>query len=219
MNRLLFLFLCLASLVAEGQSNYTQAINQGDSAREIKQFDLAINKYFAAEAFDPTQKKSVKLKVDTVFFLINKLKIKAESDKYRAVKAEKLATLSMKDAENAKNNALKSDSGTKVAFAQSKKLVSAFYFYADRFALAFKDDKFYFIDINGDKVDKLEDWDKAEQFGILGLSKVTGNTVEYLLDTSGNKYQLVYKTEDIDNSTRAVNISDRSFSGFPAGLF
>lgn len=90
MNRLLFLFSCMILLAtANGQRNYEEAIKQGDAAFKQGQFKLAIDKYFAAEAFEPTKKDSVNKKVKLTFDRIEALrqeaiKLKNDADKLLA---------------------------------------------------------------------------------------------------------------------------------------
>jgi hypothetical protein len=57
MSRILSFLFCIALfLTAKGQSSYAEAIQQGDDAFKKGQYKTAINKYFAAEAFDPAKK-------------------------------------------------------------------------------------------------------------------------------------------------------------------
>lgn len=109
------------------------------------------------------------------------------------------------------------------ALAQTQKLINAFYFYKDRFALAFKDDKFYFIDKNGDKVEKLGEWENAEQFGTDGFAKVkkTENYVatDFIIDTLGDKFKVAYDTNHIDASTRAVYLPGQALQELPSEIF
>jgi len=98
---------------------------------------------------------------------------------------------------------------------KAEKLISAFYFYGDRFALAYgkKGYKnfFYFIDKNGDGVTKLGHWEEAEQFNDLGFSKVktwdNGRLIDYLLDTLGNTYRATYDIKDLSLEIRALDLS------------
>ena len=68
MKQILFLLLNTFFFVCAGtQSNYTQAMQQGDDAFKNGKYKTTINKYFAAEAFDPSKKEIVKEKVNNVF--------------------------------------------------------------------------------------------------------------------------------------------------------
>lgn len=97
MHRLLiFSLLLILFVTAKAQKNYAEAIQQGDAAFNTGQYKTAINKYFAAEAFNPDKKNEVKEKVNRVFNRIEALRIEADStkilalkDKERALKAEK----------------------------------------------------------------------------------------------------------------------------------
>ncbi len=100
---------------------------------------------------------------------------------------------------------------------KAKKLINAFYFAYDRFALAFKDNKFYFIDKNGDKVEKLGEWNKAEQFSENrnSFTKVWKENKEYYLDTLGNSYRVAYKIEDLSSEIKALDLSGTKLNSFP----
>lgn len=102
---IIFLFCIAIHVNSLGQSNYGQAIRdydqaiaKGDTAVSKKQFNKAIEYYFAAEAFDPTKKDSVKAKVNRAFVAIEALRKKAEADKTRAETAEKNAKIQTKKA-------------------------------------------------------------------------------------------------------------------------
>ncbi|MBK8968417.1 MAG: hypothetical protein IPM36_17485 [Lewinellaceae bacterium] len=143
----IFLLTLLIVATAQAQNNYTEAIHQGDAALRRGQYKTAINKYFAAEAFDPSKKAVVQGKVNGVFDKIEALR--EAQDALGQVKEEQGKTkAALAETEKAR---LQADS----ALAKANKLVNAFYFYKDRFALAYKDNEYYFIDKNGDPVRRL----------------------------------------------------------------
>jgi hypothetical protein len=85
MNKLFFLLFGMIFFVtAKTQSNYTEAIAQGDDAFKNGQYKVAINKYFAAEAFDPSKKDIVKEKLNSTFDRIDGLRLDAISSKKEA---------------------------------------------------------------------------------------------------------------------------------------
>ena len=59
-------------------------MRQGDIAFKNGEYKTAINKYFAAEAYDPTKKELVKKRMDSVFNRIDKLRKEAEAAKKQA---------------------------------------------------------------------------------------------------------------------------------------
>ena len=189
---ILFIIFFAGSLAACAQSNYDQAMKQGDSAFNKQQYKIAINKYFAAEAFDPSKKDLVKEKVNRAFDKIETLrteaiksKTEAEKQKARAEKALIEAINSKNEADSATNKVILNSIVIKNLLIKSQKLIDAFYFYADRFALAFKNDRFYFIDKNGNDVSKLGRWIKAEQFNDNGFARIKEyDGSDGLIDTS-----------------------------------
>ncbi len=94
MKKLSFLYvLTMIAFGVNAQGNYTEAIKQGDVAFKKGEYKTAINKYFAAEAFDPSQKEIVKARVKDVFDKVETLRQEAQNAKIAAIKLEKKATL------------------------------------------------------------------------------------------------------------------------------
>ncbi len=99
------------------------------------------------------------------------------------------------------------------------RFISAFDFVYDRFALAFNYD-FYFIDKDGNKVEKLGRWDKVEQFNWYDFAKVKKENndkklVDYLLDTLGNSYLVAYQIENLNPDVKALDLTSQQISYFP----
>lgn len=115
------------------------------------------------------------------------------------------------------------------ALMRAETLINAFYFYADRFALAYgakgRDDAnvFYFIDQNGDEVAKLGKWELAEQFNWLGFAKVkrkVGDSVEdCLLDTLGNVYPVAFDVNRLRRGITALDLSGKNITSIPELVF
>ncbi len=169
----------------------------------------AVNAYSSALAVCPDNAKFVKGKLREIFVEVDKLRVKAEE-------AEKETKNAL--AETEKQKQLATDN-----LAKANKLVNAFYFYEDRFALAYgKKEKnsstnvFYFIDKNGDEVKKLGKWDKAEQFEWqTGFAYIKKDGKDHILDTMGNTYRVAYDLADMDSSVVALDLSDVQLDSFP----
>jgi len=101
------------------------------------------------------------------------------------------------------------------ALAVSQKLVDAFYFYDNKFGLAYKYNKFYFIDKQGNEVVKLGKWKKAEQFNEYGYAKVIDDSIEFIIDTLGNKYRFASNLVDLNNEIEAFNFSNQEIKRIP----
>ncbi len=80
---LIVYFFSISFAFSQG-SSYQEAIAQGDTAVRKGEFQVAINKYFAAEAFDPSKKDIVKAKINDVFTRIENLRKEAETAKENA---------------------------------------------------------------------------------------------------------------------------------------
>ncbi|MEM1215142.1 MAG: leucine-rich repeat domain-containing protein [Bacteroidota bacterium] len=108
---------------------------------------------------------------------------------------------------------------TEAALAQAEKLVDAFYFYDRKFALAYGEKGFrivfYFIDKNGDEVERLGQWEKAEQFDYSGYAKVQQAGDDFLLDTLGNRYSVAYSLAALDGEKTALDLRGVKLDAFP----
>ncbi len=191
----------LITISLSAQSNYKEAIQQGDAELQKSHFEMAMLKYLAADAFniknDPDKKTEVQQRIKKAFKKIEALKTQAENDKKQAL-AEK---------QNALNEKRKADS----ALAVAKKLVDAFYFYDGKFALAFNS-MFYFIDKQGNEVSKLGQWVKAEQIDWRGFAKVkkyASDKSYYLIDSTGATYLLAEKLADLTPETQALDLTGK----------
>ncbi len=101
MNRFLFFLFCMFLFAnSKGQNNYTEAMQHGDDAFNKQQYKTAINKYFAAEAFDPTKKDLVKEKVNKTFDGIEELRNEAINSKKDAEKQKERAETALQEARN-----------------------------------------------------------------------------------------------------------------------
>lgn len=226
MKTLFFLLLLCANAVFAQNTEYLQILQRGKDALRKEDYQGAILKYRAAEAADPSKKEEVNVLIDAVFVAIEQKRVQAEEAKKRAEKAEKAATEAQKATKIALIDAQKAQKATKIALSyaeksqeeaqtaldKAQKLVDAFYFYDGKFALAYGKigyyNKFYFIDKKGDKVEKLGEWDKAEQFPEYsdGFTKVWKDQQEHYLDTMGNYYRVAYKLEDLNAEIKALDL-------------
>ncbi|MFH0734189.1 MAG: tetratricopeptide repeat protein [bacterium] len=191
-KKYLFLILFVFVMSLNAQFNYYEAIAQGDFAFKNGEYEKAFNKYSIAENFDPSKKEEVRKRITKVFKETDSLRIKAENAKKLTIKA-----LEEKVEASKKND----------------KLIEAFYFNYDKFALAYKNEKYYYINKNGEDVQKLGKWDKADQFDALtGLAKVISSAkINYLLDTTGNCYRY---TCDLKKQLEEVDALDLSYQGY-----
>jgi len=122
---------------------------------------------------------------------------------------------------------------TEKALAKAEKLVNAFYFYKGRFALAYGETLgpgkkyrkyFYFIDKEGNEVEKLGQWLEAEQFDNRGYAKVRqddskGKLFSYLLDTTGVATRVAYNWQLLDENVLALDMSNLGITDLPFQIF
>jgi hypothetical protein len=212
MNRsIVFIFFMFLFSIAEGQSNYIEAMKQGDSAFKKQQYKKAINYYFAAAAFQPENKGEVKDRVNLAF------------DRIEALRAE---------AEIARRDAIKAEAKTKAALARAEKFVNAFNFYDNKYALIYKfrplqDEKFGFIDKEGNSVFN-DRYEKAEEFDEHGFAKVQiwegkygeccNSLTDYLMDTSGKKYNVLYQLDTLPQYANVLKLGQVKIDSIPEGV-
>jgi len=187
-----FLLLFLPSLLHAQCSAFDGLLKKGDVFLQSTDYQAAISAYTAALLACPDRANEAKIRIEKLVTAIDQLKNEKEKQKQIA------------------------DNGLQKA----NKIVSTFYFAYDRFALAFKDREFYFIDKNGDKVDKLGAWEKAEQFGEYsnGFTKVGRMKEEYYLDTLGNSYRVAYALKDLSTEIKALDLTGTQLDSFPSEI-
>jgi len=103
----------------------------------------------------------------------------------------------------------------------AKKLIDAFYFYDGKFALAYKDYEFYFINKDGEPVEKLHSWKNAEQFEEwTGEAKVVDfDNIEYLLDTLGRYYRYANNINVKEDSIiQILDLFNQNLSALPTEI-
>ena len=113
-----------------------------------------------------------------------------------------------------------------ISLKKAKDLINAYYFYDDKFALAFNNGKYYYIDKTGKAIENLGRWDRAEQFSAqTGYAKVGAfifNEMKYyLLDTLGKYYPTINNNPILPFSNnpyfKALDLSEKR--GFPFNPF
>lgn len=79
-----------------------------------------------------------------------------------------------------------------IAERKAQRLVELFYFYDDKYALAYKDEKYFFINKNAQKIEKFGEFYEANNFNFDGYANVTDEKGNFLIDTLGNRYSYSY---------------------------
>ena len=183
-------------------------INEGDKAFDSGEYSIALTKYSLAKRDCPNKSDEAQNKIESIFETVKRLKDNAQFSEQEVQKLydsllikERELNLAFKQLDStyaqldSTNSWLefekqKSDS----ALNKSQRLINSFYFYADNFALAYKD-YFYYIDKNGKEITKLKRWEQASHFDKNGFAKVwQEQNNEYYelryLDTLGNIYRV-----------------------------
>lgn len=101
------------------------------------------------------------------------------------------------------------------ALRVAENIRDAFYFYDDKFALAFNDNHFYFIDQEGNEIPKLGRWKKARHFDLKGFASVEKEDLEYLLDSTGQIYRVAFTLTDLDSDVTALDLRQWYVNRFP----
>lgn len=136
----------------------------------------------------PELEKSAYKRIDALFILIEAEKRKAESQAKTILKQQKKIGVALTEAESANKKNIK--------------IVNAMDFYDGKFALAFKNGKYGFIDKDGNPNRNIDfEYDRGEPFnsytGFAEMEKINleKKRTKYLIDTSGNRYRLVNISE------------------------
>jgi Leucine-rich repeat (LRR) protein len=162
-------------------------------ADTVKNAQTKLNYYRAAivaakDCHCPELEQSAYKQIDTLFILIEEEKRMAEAQAQTILEQQsELETTLTK---------------TKAANEKSIKIINAMDFYDGKFALALKNGKYGFIDKDGNtkiefEYDKGAPFDSETGFAEMEIiDKSTNKGVKYLVDTIGNRYQLINITEE-----------------------
>lgn len=162
-------------------------------ADTVKNTQAKLNYYRAAivaarDCNCPALEELAYSKIDTLFILIEAEKRKAE--------------LQAKTISEQQSKIEKTLAETEAANKTNIKIIKAMDFYGGNFALASKNGKYGFIDKDGNtKIDF--DYDKGRPFSLEDgfarmeiIDEFSNKGIEYLVDTTGNRYQLFNITEE-----------------------
>lgn len=212
MRNILFIgALFLACCNAAAQCPYfTQLIKDGERKLKKDSIRQAINLFSTAMTYCPDSAEVAGKKILEAFDKIEGLK---------------------KEAETAFKEAKKSKEETQIALNKANRLINAFYFYEDKYALAYgdmfnadEDEYFYFIDKNGTPALHLRGWERAEQFDSRGFSKVKTDynddfEGDCLLDISGRVYRVAYHVDSLNDDITALDLSGQNLMQIPTKVF
>jgi Leucine-rich repeat (LRR) protein len=135
-----------------------------------------------------------------------------------------------KDSETWKGNSLKylqkqyneMEETIKSSNSELKKanyILGTLYFYDNRIGLAYKDQKYGFIDKKGQTVIAFN-YDEAGYFDpFSGFARVSRENIQYLVDTLGNEYPLATNIATINGSTVAIDLRNQYLNSIPQQVF
>lgn len=206
----IFLLLTAGALHAQKECHFATLMAEGKALFEKQNFRAALKKFNAARTCDASQSKAVDEAISRLFDAIEQQRDEAKAQRDEAQKQRKRAEAALKQAEIEKQR-------TQVQIAKNKKLIDAFYFYEGRLALAYKNDRFGFIDTAGNVVIDYR-YEKAEQFDEPGFAKVMKDQDAYLLDVEGREYQVAYSLESLHESVTALDLRGKSLDSFPVEI-
>lgn len=127
-----------------------------------------------------------------------------EREKLKTETAARQAISAKLEADTAQMQAKAALLEAEAALQKAEKLINAFYFYEDRFAVAYnsEQERYYFIDKMGRKVEKLGEWKNVNPFDgrIKGFALVQNSIgQEFMLDTLGNTYYVERRRDGATN--------------------
>lgn len=164
----------------------------------LKEFDLARLYISSTE----------QVKIDTIYYWNNKTWEAIETQttyfKNEIIRSEnekRQAQLAAIQSDKARIEAEK-------ALNKSNGIINALYFYEGNLGLACQNNKYGFINRNGDVVINYQ-YQQATPFYYTGLALVQKNKHSYLLDTDGNEYLLAEDLRWYPDSTQALDLSNK----------
>lgn len=231
MKTYLSILILAISLSLSAQSSYEEAIQMGDRAFMEARYADALQKYRAAQAFEPAKQSIVDSKIYLIFEAIGNQKREAEEARIQAAESERLARRSLAAMEKAKEESEQqrriAEEARRAAFlanAKLKKIMGdAFHFYDNKVALVpqQKDrslDRYCLIDTSGNLIVDYRYSEVSPFKAETALAKVKYRDSYYLLDTLGNEYLLAESLGELTDSTEALDLSNKDLISFPSEI-
>lgn len=104
------------------------------------------------------------------------------------------------------------------ALKQRDKIISSFYFYDEKLALAFKDNAYGFINKEGTtKIEYI--YEQAQAFNYTGFAEVVRNGQTFLIDTTGEEYLYNHELVESRTEAQALNLSSKGLTDIPKSIF
>ena len=226
MKPIIIAFIIIVSLPFGG--------NAQDNCNHCKHYDHFISE---AKRIDVTQKKldnyraaiiaardcACPQKEKEVNKFINDLFRKIEKEKEKAVEAQKEAEAQQEIIREQRKEIEVALEKAKAANKKNKRIIDAMYFYEGEFALAFKNDKYGFINTEGKVVIPYE-YDKGEPFnseiGLAEMGKIdylAGTSTKYLIDKRQHELRLIKTIDELETITEndssiALDFSNQNYS-------
>jgi Leucine-rich repeat (LRR) protein len=190
---LIFISLEIQAQACENACPYYNAFVRMAQADTVKDTQTKLNCYRAAivaakDCNCPELEQRVNKQIDTLFVIIEAEKRKAETLSQTILLQQEEIKEALKNAEEANEKNIK--------------IIEAMDFYDGKFALAYKNDKYGFIDKDGNskldfKYDRGEPFDKETGFAEMEvISPRSNEATKYLIDTIGDMYELFSLSEE-----------------------
>lgn len=195
--------------------SYDCVIKKVETHLKKKEYQDALNNLESAEGYPNKKPDQIRTLRNQLFTAIESDRVAAVQAQVRAEKAEKAAKTAQKATEKA---LAKADSALVVIKAEQEKnerIIDAFYFYAGRFALAYKFGRYGYIDKEGDtRIDYI--FKEALPFDRTGFARVNYQGELYLIDTLGTRYRLATNFRQLGPEVVALDLkTDKEIRSFP----
>ncbi|MEL6657406.1 MAG: hypothetical protein AAFP77_24025 [Bacteroidota bacterium] len=228
---LLILLLSVNVVLAQCDA-FPNLLQKGDRLLQAETPDYreAINAYTAAIIACPERAGEAQNRISQMVAGIEALKVQAEEAAQLAMATQQQlraetqrANKALQNAESALQQVQEEQARTQAALTKAEKLLGAFHFYNDRFALTFRmqslKPEYYFIDQSGEQVDKLGTWEKAQTFDQWGYAAVEKENERYLLDTFGTLHHFAHSIAELKPETTILNLSNQGLEVIPPEVF
>jgi leucine-rich repeat protein SHOC2 len=196
------LLLMLTSLETKAQNckspcpyyNDFVSIAQADT---VKNTQKKLNYYRAAivaakDCHCPELEQNANEQIDTLFVIIEAEKRKAEAQSQTILQQQDSIEVALTNAEKANK--------------KNEKVIDAMDFYKGKFALAFKSEKYGFMNKAGETEIEFS-YDKGEPFDQeTGLAETQRGETQYLIDVESNEYKLIHISEILKNADNTESL-------------
>lgn len=198
--------VCVLPIVGtiQAQNNCDDLLRKAKDAHSKGHYADAFAKYRAVKLCNPALSSEMEKQIDKLFAEVDAQRVRAEQAEKKATEEKNAATAARQKAEVA-------EIAANEAKEKTERILESLYFFDDKFGVAVRNQKYGFIDRDGNEVIRCK-YLHVTNFNSFGFAEVMLDGRLYrMIDTLGNEYSYAKSLEDLSITTELLDLSAQKF--------